>query len=467
MTVYHIPTVYLVLGTLYLILPLTVWILLSKQSSRALHLWCSGGLLCGVALTLIGLRSHVSAWISYPLANGLLWTGILIQAMALRRALNLGISIKSAVVLMLVCVAGFEFFRLVMQSAVLRFAWSTLIATVLFSYIAYLSWRIAVLHQLKSAKWLSAAYVITAICMVIRTQLVVFGFAVPDVVANGLNSMLTVFTGLLISIFGNFAFVGMFLERSTQERMQAIADRVRQEESARLGEQIAQLERQRTLGAMSYSFAHELSQPLTAILMDTHSIKNSLQTVPTNLKEIADSVADVERSANRTVQLIERIRNFIRPTQSPYELVDMKVLVRDVQHLLSHEIRTWAVKFEWDFDASDCVVMGDKVQLSQIVLNVYRNAIQAMSDVAKRKINVSIERDEKRVVLRVHDHGLGLTDWVREQVGHPFVTTKADGLGIGLSISKTIAEMHSGSLTIANAVGGGAVVELNLPALER
>jgi C4-dicarboxylate-specific signal transduction histidine kinase len=218
---------------------------------------------------------------------------------------------------------------------------------------------------------------------------------------------------------------------------------------------------------MSYSFAHELSQPLTAILMDTHAIKTSLQQDAVNIEEIVSSVADVERSANRTVQLVERIRNFIRPTQSQYELVDMKALVRDVKHLLSHDIKTWAIQFEWDFDTAECVVMGDKVQLSQIVLNVYRNAIQALSNQKRRKINVTLEHDQQRVVLRVHDSGLGLNESLRDQVGHPFVTTKNDGLGVGLSISKTIAEMHSGSLTIANAVGGGAVVELNLPAIHR
>jgi C4-dicarboxylate-specific signal transduction histidine kinase len=175
----------------------------------------------------------------------------------------------------------------------------------------------------------------------------------------------------------------------------------------------------------------------------------------------------VERSANRTVQLVERIRNFIRPTQSQYELVDMKVLVRDVQLLLSHDIKIWGVEFEWDFDAAECVVMGDKVQLSQIVLNVYRNAIQAMSNEKVRRITVSLERDTQRVVLRVRDSGPGLSESLRNQVGHPFVTTKDDGLGVGLSISKTIAEMHSGILTVANAVDGGAVAELNLPAIDR
>lgn len=218
---------------------------------------------------------------------------------------------------------------------------------------------------------------------------------------------------------------------------------------------------------MSYSFAHELSQPLTAILMDTQAIKTSLVAEPVRLQDITESIADVERSAHRTVQLVDRIRSFIRPTQGAYETVDMKVLVQDVQHLLSYEIEKKNVQFDWDFDSDECLVQGDKIQLSQIVLNVYRNAIQAMTDDQTCRISVSLSCENQRVVLRVHDNGAGLSESVRDKVGQPFLTTKSDGLGIGFSISKTIAEMHSGSLNITNAVGGGALVELNLPAIGR
>ena len=145
----------------------------------------------------------------------------------------------------------------------------------------------------------------------------------------------------------------------------------------------------------------------------------------------------------------------------------MKVLVQDVQHLLSYEIEKKNVQFDWDFDSDECLVQGDKIQLSQIVLNVYRNAIQAMTDDQTCRISVSLSCENQRVVLRVHDNGAGVSESVRDKVGQPFLTTKSDGLGIGFSISKTIAEMHSGSLNITNAVGGGALVELNLPAIER
>ncbi|MEN9619210.1 MAG: Sensor protein FixL, partial [Pseudomonadota bacterium] len=324
MTVYHIPTVYLILGILYLILPLTVWVLLFNQPSRALTLWCSGGLLFGVALALVGLRSHLPVWLTYTVANGLMWSAALTQALALRRALAQDLALKRVALLILIGLLGFEYFRVVLQNPVLRFSWSTLIFTALFSYISYLSWRIAVVNQLKSAKWLSVVYAITAITMMVRTTMVLLGFTEPDVVASGVDSVLTVVTGLLISILGNFAFVGMFLERSTQERMKAIAQRARQEESARLGDQIAQLERQRTLGTMSASFAHELSQPLTAILMDVQAIKISVASGESNSKEVLESIEEIENSTQRTVQLVERIRNFIRPAQTDYELVDLK-----------------------------------------------------------------------------------------------------------------------------------------------
>lgn len=314
---------------------------------------------------------------------------------------------------------------------------------------------------------MAVVYAITAVVMFARMQRALAGITDPNVVGQGIDSVLTVATGLLISILGNFAFFGMFLERANQRAIDATAQRARQEESARLGEQIAQLERERTLGAMSYSFAHEFSQPLTAILMDTHAIKTSLASGQVNVKEISESIEDVECSANRTVELIARIRDFIRPTHGDYEYVDMKLLVSDVKRLLSHEIRIQNISFQWDFDEDACLVYGNKVQLSQIVLNLYRNAIQAMTQSDERRIFVALSQQNKHVVLQVRDTGPGLMESVRDTVGQPFVTTKEDGLGVGLSISKRIAENHSGHLTITNAVGGGAIAELNLPVANR
>jgi C4-dicarboxylate-specific signal transduction histidine kinase len=464
---YHIPTAYLIIGLLYMFLPFVVWLVLKQQKSLTTLLWTTGGGMLAIGMLLIAARTSLPSWLSYPVANSFAWVGILTQAMALRRALQQTWRNEQLLVLVSIWLLVFEYFRQVMQSNELRFAWAIMFFVFVFFYIAYLAWQIAVVHNLKSGRWLAIVYALAAITLFIRVCRVLLNVTEPDAVAQGVDSVLTVVSGLLISVVGSFTFVSMFLERAAKNEIQATELRVRQEESSRLGEQIAQLERQRTLGVMSYSFAHELSQPLTAILMDTQTIKSSLAATPVNFKDISRSVDDVERSAAHTADLIDRIRNFISPSQGNYSVVDLKVLVRDVKFLLTHDIRTLNVSFEWDFDSADCMVHGDKVQLSQIVLNVYRNAIQAMEAGEVRKIFVSLAREDSRVVMRVHDSGPGLPDGIKNQVGQPFVTSKVDGLGVGLSISKTIAEMHSGSLTITNAVGGGALVELNLPAYQR
>lgn len=463
----HIPTVYLFLSFIYLLMPIAIWIALNNQRSKAVIWWCVGSELFAIGLLLVGLRPVIPTWVSYTVANGLTWFAACMQVVGLRFVLRQSISVKLIVFLVIAWLLVFEYFRLGLQNSHLRFGWALLFFVGIFAHIGYLARKISAIYELRNAQVLAWIYIGGALVLCIRIVRIAFGYTEPDATAQGVDSFLVVFSGVLVSVLGSFAFVGLFIESSAKREMAVIAERVRQDESVRLGEQIAQLERQRTLGAMSYSFAHELSQPLTAILMDTHSIKSSLQKDAVNIEEIVESVAEVERSANRTVQLVERIRNFIRPTQSLNELVDMKMLVRDVQLLLSHDIKILAIQFEWDFDETECVVMGDKIQLSQIVLNVYRNAIQAMSTEKVRRITVSLEREPQSVVLRVRDSGPGLNEFLRDKVGHPFMTTKADGLGVGLSISKTIAEMHSGSLTITNALGGGALVELNLPAIQR
>lgn len=464
---YHIPTAFFIIGLLYIFLPIVVWLVLKHQASQTVWLWCVGGGVFAVGMLLIASRAFTPGWLTYTVANAFSWIGMLMQATALRHALQKNWEVKWSALIVVVWVLGFDYFRLVVESTTLRFAWAMVLYVSVFFHIAYLAWQISVKYDLKSGRWLSVVYVLAGLALVMRIIRTALGLAETDVVAQGIDSILTVISGLLISVIGSFTFVSMFLERAAKREIMDTEKRVRQEESARLGEQIAQLERQRTLGAMSYSFAHELSQPLTAILMDTQAIKTSLTTTPVRMQDITESIADVERSAHRTVQLVDRIRSFIRPTHGAYETVDMKVLVHDVQHLLSYEIQKKNVQFDWDFDADECLVQGDKVQLSQIVLNVYRNAIQAMTDEQACKISVSLSCENQRVVLRVHDNGAGLSESVRDKVGQPFLTTKTDGLGIGFSISKTIAEMHSGSLSITNAVGGGALVELNLPAIER
>jgi C4-dicarboxylate-specific signal transduction histidine kinase len=479
MVLIDIPTVYLTVGALYLFIPLTSWLALSKQPSPSTHLWCSGSMVFGLSLVFVGLRNQVPEWVSYTLANGMNWTALMVMVLGLRRELDpkdqpkLMWSVESMLLSIVGAIALYEYFRLILEDPFLRFEWAIMNLFGWFIYIAWIADKIANQQKLRSARWLSGVFIFATLLVMIRFIRVAIGAAEPDASAQQIDTVMTVCAGLSTSIFGNFAMVAMVLERAHQVNVDSAAKAARDEESRRLGAQIEQLERQRTLGAMSASFAHELSQPMTAILMDIESIKNNLDqdqkneasagtSAGTSVRNILSSVEDIQKSAEHTVQLISRIRNFIRPTENIFERVDITQLVRDVLLLLTYEIRKHNVRFEFELTDEPCSVQGDRVQLSQILLNVYRNAIQAVQDRNARWVRVTLEVQAKRVVLRVFDSGAGVSTNLIGKVGQPFVTNKVDGLGVGLSISSAIAEKHDGSLTITNAVDGGAVVELNL-----
>lgn len=461
--VVHVPTIYLFVGALYLLLPATVWLVLSGQRSSAALYWCLGGEFVGVGLVLFGLRSSLPGWATYSLGNYTVWAGNLLLIYAVGEMLSYRFSRRWFVAAWVAFALVFEFFRLVLQSPELRFLWTSTLIVSMMGVLGYLSSQLGRIEGVRSARWLSRTYWTGVLILLVRIYRVEFMGATPEAIGGELDSVLIVSAGLVTALFGNFAFVAVFLERASHRLLQVSQAQARQQEADRLGEQIAQLERQRTLGAMSASFAHELSQPLTAILMDAQNVKLALQDGTINTAEAQRSVNEIESSANRVVALVNRIRNFIRPSPLTRETVDMQELAKEVPELLMHDIRREGVALDFDFEAGNWVIQGDRVQLSQILFNVYRNAIQAMAQSVHKKIRVIGELAAEQVVIRIQDTGPGLSDDVKGKVGTPFITSKLDGLGVGFSISKAIAENHGGHLSISNAQGSGAVVELSLP----
>jgi C4-dicarboxylate-specific signal transduction histidine kinase len=134
---------------------------------------------------------------------------------------------------------------------------------------------------------------------------------------------------------------------------------------------------------------------------------------------------------------------------------------------LIHDL-TWNESFDVQVSlpTQTLTVRADLVQLSQIFLNVIRNAIQATQGQTKRQLHIRVWREGNTAHISFTDNGPGLPPESSHQIGHPFFSTKADGLGVGLSISKSIAELHGGSLSIDNSPSGGAVVHLQLPAVD-
>jgi len=465
---FHIATGVLVIGVLYFFMPIAVWLALTPQRSRVVTLWCFGNELSAVGFLLMSLRAVIPLWATYPLANALSWLGLLLQVLALHRMLGkqeIRHTYKAMVAVVLLWLGVFEYFRLGVEDQHFRFAWTLLFFASSYLYLAYLARCIQQSQNLQIGCWMSIFYGVLGVVLCARIVLTLFETIEPDFVAPGAESLVTVVIGIVMIVWSNFAFVGISLERETKEKLREITQRVRQEESARLASQIAELDRQRIVGTMSSSLVHELSQPLTAILMDAYTIKDSLQHPPIRAAEILESVHGIESSANRTGDLIHRIRTFIQPEASLDERVDLCQVLADVAQLLSFEIQTQQVQVVLDCPkGAQVCVKGAPIQLAQILLNVYRNAIEAMKGRERQQLWVSFEKHDTRMVLRVRDTGPGVSESLQSNLGQSLVAHKDADSGVGLSIACSIAELHGGHLSIANASEGGAVVVLDLPA---
>lgn len=459
-------TAYALVGLLYLVMPLMAWVVLAAGRSRTTPMWLGGGVLFGVALLLIAARAWVPAWVSYPLANGLIFFALQIKVLALAQELGRTCVPTRLWLSSALYVACFEFIRVVMGQVELRFVLSMIVYAALFAHIACLSWKLARKEHSRSAYALMAVHALAAVVLLLRGLAVVAGLGEPDAVAAGLDGLATALVGLFASVLGTMGFIGVFLDRARRMELQTVESQARHEESARLVAQIVHLDRRRSMSEMSSSMAHELNQPLSAILTNSQMAQHMLQHGESPGERLAVLLRDIETDTQRASRILRGIRAFVKPGEERREVVRLQRVIAEVLDIVSDEARQSGIVFHCAMPPESVELMGDSVQLSQVLLNLLRNAMQAMERNPGGNIYLKLARQAGRVVLRVKDQGCGILPEDRPRIGTAFFSTKADGLGLGLSISRAIVEKHGGQLALLDAPGGGAIAELVLPVLD-
>lgn len=464
MTPLHLPTAYFIAGILYLIMPLAVWQMLRKQHAPSNTLWGLGGLCFGLSLILLGMRDLWPDVLTYGLAIWLLVLGPLLRVSALRSELQKPIRLTWMLVLSLVFIAVYGFFHVVLNNASLRFIWTSLGAAAAFGWLAFLAREVYRRELSLSARWIFVFYLALAVVLALRVPSLLLGLSEPTAMTADPLSTLLIFMGVVTSIVGNIGFLGLFIERMSRNAMESAKVQARQEEAARLNEQIAQLDRRRSVGEMAASLAHELSQPLTSLYLVTDRLEMLLKQRQDD--SLAEYFADLNRNTQKAGDILGRIRTFIQSKSTRFERVELSQVITDVSALIHDLAYNESVDLQIALPPQEVAVWADPVQLSQIFMNVLRNAIQATQGQASRRLQIRVWREGQMAHITLCDNGPGLPAEALGQVGTAFFTTKTDGLGVGLSISKSIAQQHGGSLSIGNNPEGGAVVELQLPVVD-
>jgi PAS domain S-box-containing protein len=230
--------------------------------------------------------------------------------------------------------------------------------------------------------------------------------------------------------------------------------------------ELAHVSRVMTLGTLTASIAHEVNQPLAGIVTNAATCLRMLASDPPNLDGARAANQRTLRDGNRASETIQRLRTLYSHKQPKYEPVDLNDAAREVLALSMSELQRGHVTLRTDLDEGLPVVNGDRVQLQQVLLNLILNAADAMREVDERARNLLItttREDPDQVRLSVCDSGIGIDPQSLEKVFDAFYTTKAAGMGMGLSISRSIIESHQGRLWATANEGPGATFSFSIP----
>jgi len=342
----------------------------------------------------------------------------------------------------------------VVATAVLRTQWQMFALASLFLVMVYLidiavrRWRKGGPDARRKALALTLGIALPLLSAIVYANLVVFG--VLDLPVSNLPW-----------------FLGALVVMAYELARDVVVKRRAQLELIELREQLAQAERVSVLGQLASALAHELIQPLTATAANVGAAQMELESEKPDLLELRAILGDIDRDDHRAVDIIDRMRRFSQRRTIDMQPLAVEDLVQDVISLVRSEATNKRVVVALVMEPGLPRVLGDRVHLSQVLLNLLMNGIHAVEScpLDARDIVIEARADDAKgeVELAVRDSGPGIPDNLADEVFKPFFTTKSNGMGMGLALSRTIIEAHGGRLwTERMAQQDGAVFRFTL-----
>ena len=321
-------------------------------------------------------------------------------------------------------------------------------------------------ERFQSALWIMAVYGLAALGLFYRICVLLLEQPkLIDLLSPSAGGAITLATGMLAAIFGNMGYVGLYLERTYKRDKEVAIENERLHARENLSAEFANLDRQRSMAEMSAALAHEISQPLTAAKMDCETLEIKMSNYKTLNDDLKVEVVALHKSIDRAVKIVTRIHNFIKSREPKLEKTRWYEIYEDVLTLLPKSERRSSSRIEWisNVPIQYSWVHADSVQLSQVLLNLLRNALQ--SSVVSRPLQILVKEDllEDQICLSIIDNGKGMDTASVDRALQSFYSTKNDGSGVGLAICQSILEQHGGKLYVESILGQGTCVKCIIP----
>ena len=473
----------------YLILHGAIWLALQEYRSYQVKLWCAAGIFSGMAVVLLAMRGQVSDFLFFYVAQLLMLIGNWGRMVALRMYLLPEPQHRAHKAYNLFNIGYFILFvyLIYFQQA----EWEALIIfNAFYAVLCFDYFRIGLkLHRLREslgAKLLMGGGLILSSTLGIRAFGVTLAGTIDDIYEPSWHQALMVVGQFMAITLCNIAFLRIFLEIAEQKKLAIAHQLILTNERAdvmhrtslnlkKLLEEREEIIRQLTvfnktagMGALVASLAHELTQPLAVIQLNTDMIDLVLSDHESKLNQdtsIDKAMTGLRKANMRATTIISTLRNMFGNGRKSISKFDFNELLKDVLLLCQPTLQSQSIDLKLDFHPQPLNIIGDKSQLQQVILNLITNAREAFLPTFQDEKSITIQTilEDEQLILKVSDNGCGISPEIESLVFDLLRTNKETGIGIGLWLSKTIVESHKGKIDFTTRMNFGTTFRVQLP----
>lgn len=481
----HVQTTIFMICMAYLVLHGAIWFALSEQRNAQVRLWCVSGLISGVSVVLLSLRETVGEFAFIYIAQFLMLVGNMGRSIALR--LYLPLPLRPAITFHAIVglvyyvwlIAAYEAGTSTMALSVMFFGFYAIVCVDYFLVGMFLN------RESKSLgpRVLALGGLVLSGSLAFKTIATIMGFGAVGIYEPGIDQYVMIAGQFIAITLVNIGFLRIFLDRRQQKNLTTERNLLAAEEHATLlTRHKAELQslltereeiiRQLTLsnktagmGALVASLAHELNQPLCAIRLNAQLVERKLNATDTDVEGARKFLDSVINDNRRAANIISRLRAMFDHQDRGEQQLDVHTLLRDTVALVQMRAQAEGVRIILELADQPAVLDGDPAQLQQVVLNLLNNAMDALGavDRAQKTIAITTTLKNDQLILRVDDNGCGIPEAQQNSVFELFKTSKAEGMGVGLWLSKTVIQGHRGDIQFTTQPDRGTQFEVVLP----
>jgi len=457
-------TLFLLTSMTLVFLPMALWFTVGPNPRQRLYvrLWCGSGLLSALGTCLIGLRTIAPGSVTISLGNTLVIIGLLVGWQSLR----IMASLTPVSRLTLFGLASAIFLATEAARSTGFIPWPFIVYPTMLVLAGVAIWSSALIARTQNSVagwWLMVSYLVPGVILAIQLAIFLRGLDLPPTPYPAQLAPAIGVATVLLAVMSNFAFLGILFERKATQQARDIKLVEREAMLREFSARLSRLDRLRSLGALTGALAHELTQPLTVILSNAELAEANLKKGEFNAEQQSELVQGILRSTRRGKAIVQRIQQRLQPADPVLGKVDLVWISADVIDLMAPLMQAHRVELVQRLPDKPLVVSGDSIELSQVLVIVLTNAIEACAASVSRRIEVTLQANAGRASWSVRDQGHGFSTEALMSATDALFTTKPGGLGLGLEIATRIVRQHHGTLILANAPGGGAVVVVDLP----